>query len=78
MMINFFLDDGLFMYPFLLVFVVGMAITIEHWFHLNRVRGVNRKMRDVLHLMPDKGAFDKPRTVINKDKSISRKCCEWD
>jgi len=48
------------MYPILLVFVAGMAIAIERWFLLNRVGSVNRKTWDVLHPMPDKGAFDKP------------------
>ncbi len=54
-MTDYYLDGELFMYPILLVFVVGMAITIERWLHLNRVRSVNRKMRNVLHTMPDKG-----------------------
>jgi hypothetical protein len=36
----------LFTYPILFVSVVGMAIAIESRFPLNRVRSVNRKMRD--------------------------------
>jgi biopolymer transport protein ExbB len=72
-MIKFFQTGGFFMYPILLVFVAGMAITIERWVHLNRVRNVNRKMWDMLHPMLDKGEFDKARTVISEDKStISR------
>jgi biopolymer transport protein ExbB len=67
--VTFFEKGGLFMYPILLVFVAGMAITIERWFHLNHVRNVNRKMWDVLHPILDKGDFDKARTVISKDKS---------
>jgi biopolymer transport protein ExbB len=67
--VAFFQKGGLFMYPILLVFVAGMAITIERWFHLNHVRNVNRKMWDVLHPILDKGDFDKARTVISKDKS---------
>ena len=67
--VTFFQKGGLFMYPILLVFVAGMAITIERWFHLNHVRNVNRKMWDVLHPILDKGDFDKARTVISKDKS---------
>ena len=69
MMIEYFFDGGLFMYPILLVFLVGMAITIEHLFHWYRVRSVNRKMRNVLHPMLDKGEFGRPRTVISRDKS---------
>jgi len=45
-MTEIFLDGGLFTYPILFVSVVGMAIAIESRFPLNRVRSVNRKMRD--------------------------------
>jgi biopolymer transport protein ExbB len=68
-MIAFFQKGGLFMYPILLVFVAGMAIAIERWFQLNRVRSVNRKMWETLQPMLDKGEFDKARTVISKDNS---------
>jgi len=68
-MVAFFQKGGLFMYPILLVFVAGMAITVERWFKLNRIRSVNRKMWNVLHPMLAKGEFDKTRAIINKDKS---------
>ena len=41
-MLAFFQKGGLFMYPILLVFVAGMAITVERWFKLNRIRSLNR------------------------------------
>jgi biopolymer transport protein ExbB len=69
-MIGFFQKGGLFMYPILLVFVAGLIITAERWFHLTRVRSVNRKMWDILHPMLDKGEFDKAISVVSKDKSI--------
>ena len=53
----------------LFVFVASIAIMIERWFQLYRVRSVNRKMWDVLLPMLDKGAHVKPRTVISIDKS---------
>jgi biopolymer transport protein ExbB len=68
-MVAFFQKGGLFMYPILLVFVAGMAITVERWFQLNRVRSVNRKVWNVLQPMLAKGEFDKARAIINKDKS---------
>ena len=68
-LVTFFQKGGLFMYPILLVFVAGMAITIERWFQLKHVRSVNRKMWDVLQPLLDKGDFDKARTVISKDDS---------
>ncbi len=69
-MILFFQKGGLFMYPILIVLVVGLAIAFERWVQLNRVRSVNRKMWDVLHPMLDEGEFDKAREVISNDKSI--------
>jgi biopolymer transport protein ExbB len=57
------------MYPILLVFVAGMAITVERWVQLNRIRSVNRKMWNLLHPMLVKGEFDKARGIINKNKS---------
>ena len=68
-MVAFFQKGGLFMYPILLVFVAGMAITVERWFQLNRIRSVNRKMWNLLHPVLVKGDFDKAQAIIKKDKS---------
>jgi len=68
-MVEFFQKGGLFMYPILLVFVAGMAITVERWFQLNHVRNGNRKMWNLLHPLLAKGDFDKAQTIIDKDKS---------
>ena len=67
--VTFFQKGGLFMYPILLVFLVGMAISVERWVQLNRVRSVNRKMWNVLHPVLAKGEFDKARALIKKDTS---------
>ena len=67
--VAFFQKGGLFMYPILLVFVAGMAITVERWFQLNRIRSVNRKMWNLLHPVLIKGDFDKAQAIIKKDKS---------
>jgi biopolymer transport protein ExbB len=69
-MIAFFQKGGLFMYPILLVFLTGMAITVERWIQLSRIRSQNRKMWDVLHPVLVKGDFDKARSIVNEDKSI--------
>jgi biopolymer transport protein ExbB len=73
-MLAFFQKGGLFMYPILLVFVAGMAIAIERWFQLYRVRNVNRKVWNVLQPILAKGDFDKAREIIDKDhqSTISR------
>jgi len=68
-MVAFFQKGGLFMYPILLVFVAGMAITVERWFQLNRIRNLNRKMWNLLHPVLVKGDFDKAQAIIKKDKS---------
>jgi len=68
-MVGFFQKGGLFMYPILLVFAVGMAISVERWVQLNRTRLENRKVWDRLHPILAKGEFDKVREMVNKDKS---------
>ena len=68
-MVAFFQKGGVFMYPILLVFAVGMAIAFERWVQLNRVRSANQKMWNVLHPVLVKGEFDKVRKMVNKDKS---------
>ena len=68
-MLAFFQKGGMFMYPILFVFVTGMAIAVERWFQLSRVRSVNSKIWSVLYPMIAKGEFDKVRAIVNKDKS---------
>jgi biopolymer transport protein ExbB len=68
-MVAFFQKGGVFMYPILLVFTVGMAITVERWFQLNRIRSANHKIWDLLHPVLVKGEFDKARQIASKDKS---------
>ena len=67
--VAFFQKGGVFMYPILLVFAVGMAIAFERWVQLNRIGGVNQKMWEMLHPVLVKGEFDKAREIANKDKS---------
>jgi len=68
-MLAFFQKGGLFMYPILFVFVAGLAIALERWLQLTRVRTVNRKMWNVLQPLLAKGDFDKAKAVTDKDKS---------
>jgi biopolymer transport protein ExbB len=68
-MVAFFQKGGLFMYPILLVFAVGMAIAFERWVQLNRIRIANQKVWNQLHPVLVKGEFDKARKMINKNKS---------
>jgi len=68
-MVAFFQKGGLFMYPILLVFAVGMAIAFERWVQLNRIQNTNQKVWNQLHPMLVKGEFDKARKMINNNKS---------
>jgi biopolymer transport protein ExbB len=68
-MIAFFQKGGMFMYPILLVFAVGLAIAVERWIQLNRIRLANNKLWNVLRPVLVKGEFDKARQMVNKDKS---------
>ena len=67
--VAFFQKGGLFMYPILLVFAVGMAIVFERWIQLNRVQSANHKIWNLLQPVLVKGDFDKARQMVNKDKS---------
>jgi biopolymer transport protein ExbB len=71
--VGFFQKGGMFMYPILLVFAVGMAIAVERWIQLSRTRSENRKMWVKLQPILSQGEFDKAREIVSKDKStISR------
>ena len=58
------------MYPILLVFAIGLAISIERWIQLVRIRSGNQKMWKQLYPILRKGEFEKARQMANKDKSI--------
>jgi biopolymer transport protein ExbB len=68
-MVAFFQKGGVFMYPILLVFAVGMAIALERWFQLSRIRGKNRKMWNMLQPVLAEGEFDKAREMVSEDDS---------
>ncbi|HHP7235643.1 MAG TPA: MotA/TolQ/ExbB proton channel family protein [Desulfobacterales bacterium] len=65
----FFQKGGLFMYPILFVFLAGMAIAIERWIQLTRIRGLNRKMWNVLYPLLSSGELEEAQEVIDKDNS---------
>jgi len=67
--VAFFQKGGLFMYPILLVFAVGMAIVFERWIQLNRTQNANQKIWNLLQPVLAKGEFEKARQLVNKNKS---------
>jgi biopolymer transport protein ExbB len=68
-MVGFFQKGGLFMYPILVVFAVGMAIAVERWVQLTKTRSENSKAWSKVHTVLTKGDFDKAREMVDKDKS---------
>jgi len=67
--VAFFQKGGMFMYPILLVFAVGIAIAIERWIQLYRIRNANGRMWQQMQPLLVKGEFEKARQMTNKDKS---------
>jgi len=58
---------GFFMFPIVIALAVGLAIAVERWVHLNRVKDANKKTWDSIHQVLAKGEFDKAREMVNKD-----------
>jgi biopolymer transport protein ExbB len=67
--VGFFQKGGMFMYPILLVFAVGVAIAVERWVQLTRTRNQNRKMWLQIQPVLSDGDFDKAREMVNEDTS---------
>jgi len=68
-MIKFFQTGGLFMYPILVVFAIGLAIAVERWIKLTMVRNANRNMWDKLHPVLSEGDFEAAREMTTSDNS---------
>lgn len=71
--VRFFVAGGAFMYPILIVFAVGVAIAIERYLTLTRVRRQNESMWSKLQPVLADGDFEKAREMTNGDEStVSR------
>jgi len=68
-MVTFFQTGGAFMYPILIVFAIGMAIALERYIVLTRVRNVNRKVWDEVHPVIAEGRFEEAREMVSDDKA---------
>jgi biopolymer transport protein ExbB len=68
-LVAFFQKGGIFMYPILLVFSIGIAIAFERLVQLTRVRNANQKMWTQINPLLVKGDFDKARDMVSKDNS---------
>jgi biopolymer transport protein ExbB len=67
--VGFFGSGGIFMYPILLVFAVGVAIAVERYITLTIVTSKNRVVWDRVQPLLANGAFDEARDLTSKDES---------
>ncbi|KNZ32926.1 MAG: flagellar motor protein MotA [Methylibium sp. NZG] len=71
--VKFFVDCGWFIYPSLLIMVMGVTIAIERFIFLNRARSENRKMWSQVKPMLESGKFKEAHSVTAKsDSAIGR------
>ncbi len=67
--VRFFTAGGIFMVPILLVGAIAIAITIERYVTLARMRAGNRRTWSRVELVLTTGDFDKMRELTSKDDS---------
>ncbi|TSK04393.1 MAG: MotA/TolQ/ExbB proton channel family protein [Geobacter sp.] len=67
--VRFFQMGGFFMFPILMVLAAGIAISVERWLHLTRVKKDNSQTWDQLQPVLAAGDFDRARDMVNEDGS---------
>jgi len=71
--VAFFATGGLFMYPILLVFAIGVAVAIERYVTLTLVTQKNQQVWDKVQPLLTNGDFDEARELTaNDDSTISQ------
>ncbi len=72
-LVGFFASGGMFMYPILLVFAVGVAIAVERYITLTAVTNKNQVVWEKVQPLLANGEFDEAREMTSDDEStISR------
>ncbi len=67
--VGFFSSGGLFMYPILLVFAIGVAIAVERYATLSIVTNKNQAVWDKVQPLLADGEFDEAREMTSQDES---------
>ena len=67
--VGFFSTGGLFMYPILMVFAVGVAIAVERYITLSMVTNKNQVVWDKVQPLLSEGNFDEARQLTADDES---------
>jgi biopolymer transport protein ExbB len=66
---GFFSSGGLFMYPILLVFAVGLGVAVERYFTLTMVTNKNQLVWEKVQPLLSSGEFDEARKLTSEDES---------
>jgi len=67
--VGFFSTGGMFMYPILMVFAVGVAIAVERYITLTIVTNKNQMLWDKVQPLLSEGNFDEARQLTSEDES---------
>ncbi|MBT8088643.1 MAG: MotA/TolQ/ExbB proton channel family protein [Gammaproteobacteria bacterium] len=67
--VAFFTSGGVFMYPILLVFAIGVAVAVERYVTLTLVTNKNQVVWDKVQPLLANGDFDEARDMTSKDES---------
>jgi biopolymer transport protein ExbB len=67
--VGFFASGGMFMYPILLVFAVGVAIAVERYVTLTQVTNKNQIVWEKVQPLLASGEFDEARKMTSEDES---------
>jgi biopolymer transport protein ExbB len=67
--VGFFSSGGLFMYPILLVFAVGVGVAIERYVTLTMVTNKNQQVWEKVQPLLSNGEFDEARKLTSEDQS---------
>jgi len=67
--VGFFASGGVFMYPILLVFAVGVAVAVERYVTLAVVTSKNQAVWDKVQPLLANGEFDEARELTSNDES---------
>jgi biopolymer transport protein ExbB len=67
--VAFFSTGGVFMYPILIVFAIGVAIALERYITLTLVTQKNQVLWDQVQPLLTEGDFEKAREMMSDDES---------
>jgi biopolymer transport protein ExbB len=68
-LVSFFATGGLFMYPILLVFAIGVAIAVERYITLTLITKKNESVWNEIQPLLLKGDFERARQMTDQDNS---------